>query len=78
MARESVEKFVSLSELSRLANVTGARIVALHDSGVIKCDARSGNSILFRADRLDELKAAIHDCGLNRAIKANTARQHKS
>jgi len=77
MARESVEKFVSLSELARLANVTGPRIVALHNSGVITHDALSGNSILFRADRLTELKATIRNYGLNKATAARQAQLRK-
>ena len=77
MVRESVEKFVSLSELARLANVTGPRIVALHNVGAITEDARSGNSILFRADRVSELTERIRNYGLEKAIRHNSARQCK-
>jgi hypothetical protein len=67
MANE-VEKYVSLSELARLANVTGSRIVALHNASVITEDARSGNSILFRADRVAALVKTIKNYGITRSF----------
>ena len=76
MARESTERFVSLSELSRLANVTGSRIIQLHDAGVVKHDAVSGNSFLFRADRVEELTRTIRNYGLEKSIRANSRKQN--
>lgn len=50
----------------------------MHDAGVLKEDFKAGNILLFRPERLPELRAAAaKPFGLARAIKANAARQRK-
>lgn len=67
---------LTLSELARRLSITGQRIIDLHARGVIVPDFIASNgSILFREERLKELKAAVANgdgnYGLARAIKAN-------
>ena len=50
----------------------------MHDAGVLKEDFKSGSILLFRPERLPELRAAAaKPFGLRRSIDANIRAQRK-
>jgi hypothetical protein len=66
----------TLAEVGRRLNLADPRLARLHDAGILKEDFRSSSGeILFLASRLPELRAAVKDYGIDRAIKANAERQ---
>lgn len=58
-----MQKFISLAELSREANIPTSRIIAAAEAGLIETAGRAGrhpnSAILFSADRIETIKAAL-------------------
>ena len=58
-----MQKFISLAELSREANIPTSRIIAAAEAGLIETAGRAGrhpnSAILFSADRIEAIKAAL-------------------
>jgi hypothetical protein len=76
---QSAEKLISLSELGRLLNLSSPRLLAYHAAGLLgRPDYTTNTSVLWKADRVPAIKAAVKDYGLEKSIKANAARQRKS
>ncbi len=76
--KEQPEELLSLTVLAKELGVSHPKLIALHACGIIKADAVSTQAILFKRSRLPELREqAKQSFGLERAIKANTARQRK-
>ncbi|MEY2538799.1 MAG: hypothetical protein QOG67_2539 [Verrucomicrobiota bacterium] len=78
----STPSLLTLSEVARRLSITGQRVIDLHARGVIVPDFIASNgSILFREERLKELKTAVANVesnyGLTRAIKANSRQKAK-
>jgi hypothetical protein len=72
-------ELLSLSALARELKISPNVAVAMHDSGVLKEDFKSGNILLFRPERLEELRAAAaKPFGLSKAIAARKAQLEKT
>lgn len=58
-----MQKFISLAELSREAGIPASRIQAAAEAGLIQTAGRAGrhpnSPILFNADRIEDIKAAL-------------------
>lgn len=68
------EHLITLQQLAPLIGLSYQTALKRHNAGVLPHDFESLSSFLFKSSRVDELKAAMKEFGLNRAIKANIAR----
>lgn len=75
--KEQPEQLLSLTVLAKELGISHPRLIAPAPCGVIKADAVSTQAILFKRARLPELRDQVKNFGLERAMKANAARQRK-
>jgi hypothetical protein len=71
-----------LSELARRLNISWPRALTMHTAEAFgKPDAvastTGGHTYLFKESRVEQIRALVKNWGLERAIKANAARQRK-
>ena len=55
------EIMLSLNELARKANISYPTMLKLASNGIIKPDAYSGRTLLFKSSRWEELRRAIRE-----------------
>jgi hypothetical protein len=69
------ERLLSLTELGKELGVSAPRLIAMHACGIITADFTSKQVILFKKERLTELRKAVTNFGLARATAANARRK---
>ena len=71
MQQKSDEDFISLNGLATEFGLNYRRAMALRDHGILKPDVSTPYVALFKVSRVEELRKAVAEYGLARAIKAN-------